>query len=164
MERTCLKCGVESTVSDDPLAECPSCGAIYSRVEEAEQLKKDEARAQEALIAKKAAQKALAEQKRRDAAAAYRASHVAAPRAAPTRRKWLTPDVALIVFVLYAIPIVITAIATMGVTNGMSLGFGLVALAVGWVLKEAAQVLFHIATTLESVLEELRKAREASPK
>jgi len=36
MSKTCLKCGYENPQpSDDALAECPKCGAIYSRVEEA---------------------------------------------------------------------------------------------------------------------------------
>lgn len=36
MSRKCLKCGhVNEAPSDDPLSECPKCGAIYARVEEA---------------------------------------------------------------------------------------------------------------------------------
>jgi hypothetical protein len=37
ISKTCLKCGKTSEVSEDPIAECPACGAIYSRVEEAHQ-------------------------------------------------------------------------------------------------------------------------------
>jgi len=33
-QQTCEKCGATASVADDPMAECPSCGAIYSRVRE----------------------------------------------------------------------------------------------------------------------------------
>lgn len=32
LTRTCLKCGHEATVSDDPAAACPTCGAIYAKL------------------------------------------------------------------------------------------------------------------------------------
>jgi len=35
MHKKCLKCSHEADVADDPLAACPKCGAIYTRVEEA---------------------------------------------------------------------------------------------------------------------------------
>lgn len=35
MEKTCIKCKHTAAVPDDPLAECPCCGAIYSKVEAA---------------------------------------------------------------------------------------------------------------------------------
>ena len=34
MEKTCLKCKVTAEVADSPQASCPSCGAIYAKVEE----------------------------------------------------------------------------------------------------------------------------------
>lgn len=35
MQKNCLKCGHIGEVPNDPLAECPSCGAIYSKVQAA---------------------------------------------------------------------------------------------------------------------------------
>ena len=34
MRKSCPKCGVESDIEDSPTAACPSCGAIFAKVEQ----------------------------------------------------------------------------------------------------------------------------------
>lgn len=69
MEKTCLKCQYTAEVADDPLAECPKCGAIYSRVESAVTAKQ-----QHADEARRAADAAEAQKAKLDAERAFYAA------------------------------------------------------------------------------------------
>lgn len=40
MNKTCLKCGATSEVEMTAFTACPKCGAVYSKVEQAEELRK----------------------------------------------------------------------------------------------------------------------------
>lgn len=51
MNKTCLKCGTSSEVEMTAFTACPKCGAVYSKVEQAEEFRK----ATEALRAARAA-------------------------------------------------------------------------------------------------------------
>lgn len=70
MTKTCIKCGHEASAPDDPMAACPSCGAIYSKVQAAIDARE---RAERAASEKAEARRSAQEKARADAQAAQQA-------------------------------------------------------------------------------------------
>lgn len=178
MLKTCLKCGAESEVDDSALADCPKCGAIYARVEEA--MKKAEAErianaerdakkaeAAERTEAKKRAQLAAHEQKQREHADLQRrAAEFAKQRRPVGTRRWFTPKFATLIFVVYCVVIVLPAfvMAAKGGALGVVYLIGaLVSAGLGAVLLETILVLFHTSQTLEECRDYLRDIAERRP-
>jgi predicted nucleic acid-binding Zn-ribbon protein len=159
MNKTCLKCNHTAEVDDNPLAECPKCGAIYSRVEALEQRKVEERQQQEAKEAREAAARALAEDKRRRAVEEHRQRKAQAQQ--ETSKRWFTPRFAKVLFALWAFFLIVPAgigAAMTGTTAGM-IGFAIaVVLGIaGLVILESILVVFHIAETLDDCKRSLRK-------
>lgn len=131
MDKTCLKCGHTADVTDETLAECPKCGAIYAKVEAAA---------------------ALADSARRAQTAAQRAAHAEREHRMTTKRRWFTPQFAIAIYVIGAILIGIptASLAVTGGAIGLAMAMtGLLILLVGAVVLEMILVVFHAASTLD---------------
>ncbi len=160
--KTCLKCGFENPAETvDPLAACPKCGAIYSRVE--------------AHAAKTGVDPATATAEAKARAQFNRpVPAVTQPPGLPrkpvtgqptSRRRWFTPSFALIIFIAYtalmgliAIGFAITAggsAVTAGFVIALLLVYGL-----GAICLELIMVVFHISATLEDCRDYLRAIHE----
>lgn len=176
MEKTCLKCGATSVVEDSPAAECPKCGAIYAKVEAArhaadalEQSKRAELEIQRRERDERAAAKRQQQQEAAERAEA--AARLAATLPKPPRR-WFTPQFALAIFIGYAVlvglPTLLLIITSMmapkggGLFAGIAVLSGLLMLALGAVLLECVQVIFHMASTLDDCREDLRRIADRS--
>jgi predicted nucleic acid-binding Zn-ribbon protein len=173
MSKLCLKCGFENPENPtDSLAECPKCGAIYSRVEEALDRASSDKSEREAREAKLAAQRLLAEERRREQMADFRAKAQANAEALRSKmaslsglraffafRYLVTLQIAKVVFAgLVGLSLLTLAVVAFYAPAKMLAG-QIILVTIGLMLfrifLEFVVIMFRIAATLEEVNEKL---------
>lgn len=162
MEKQCQKCQTVADVGDDPLAACPKCGAIYSRVEAAARLAAERAEINERAEAKRRAQVAVLEQRQQSELQQQQVVRHDHGRPTVKPRRWFTPQFALVIYIVFAVALGLpTLVAGMagGPFGWIILIGGFAMLGVGAVLLELILVVFHISATLEDCRAELQRLR-----